>query len=172
MEELISLGDNTQANVYDVGNNLVRKDFRLDIPKSINQKSIDEYYKLLNKKSRFFVNVYKVEDLSVFMEKLSTKTRKIYEIQEVQTIFFIWFKEYLDYFLDFNIEDNSKYQNFIKNCDPDKVEKVLNFQTYIQNLKSEAKKLNLIINDLHPRQFGEDKFGNIKIFDWYHPNYE
>lgn len=172
MEKLISLGDNTQANVYDVGNNIVRKDFRLDIQKSIHQNSIGQYKKLLNKKSKFFVTVYKIEDLSIFMEKLDTKTKEIYEIRNVQAIVSIWFKEYLDYFLDFNIKEHHKYENFIKNCDSDKIEEVSKFQEFINDLKLEAKKFNLIVNDLHPNQFGLDKHGQIKMFDWYHPNYE
>mgnify|MGYP000025186109 CR=1 FL=1 len=171
MEKLISLGDNTQANVYDVGNNIVRKDFRLNNQK-IHQNSIGQYKKLLNKKLKFFVTVYKIEDLSIFMEKLDTKSKEIYKIKNVESIIFIWFNECLDYFLNFNTGEHQKYGNFIKNCDSDKIEEVLKFQEFIDGLKLEAKKFNLIVNDLHPNQFGLDKHGQIKMFDWYHPNYE
>lgn len=162
VEQKTLIGEGTQAKVYDRGDGTVEKQFNKDINRV--EELIDDYTELIGEESNLLVKVYSTKDGKIIMEKLDTNSRKLDIFKSAERLF----KAGLDELsiLEYSINDPYIQERIgrIKGLGNQiMAEKYIEF---IKKVNKEGMRLGINIDDFHRGNFGVDKDGNIKMFDF------
>lgn len=154
----ILLGSGVQGDVYDLGDGRVQKVF-----KNKKDKTIKEYKKLINKDSKHFVKVESVdlENGTVIMEKLTPLKEADYDVY-ARRMFDLGCDEFCV------LEDREWSENRVMQevKSPKERKKLMEFMDFIEAVNKSGEELGINANDFHAKNFGKDKNGNIKMFDF------